>query len=200
LAVARTLFNSTLPPGIQPHLDQYFYDAGFYIFSPAGCYLFRCKPANAAKDFVDCQQEKPHEPGNALRWERTVYLMVDSRPDHAARQLLAHGGKLVYASFYPAWHFWEAWRWAGSARDFFFTDAGRHRACAWISTDGARRNYYGDDDGHANALKPTQIAYTASLELLKGRDGEIFASACRGRFCNWSSRHILSVILVYVWK
>ena len=38
--------------------------------------------------------------------------------------------------------------------------------------------------GPNNALKPTQIAYTASLANVKGRDGEIFVPVCRGSFCS----------------
>ena len=51
--------------------------------------------------------------------------------------------------------------------------------------------------GPPNALKPTQIAYTASLANVKGRDGEIFRICLPWQLLQLVVTAILSVILVY---
>jgi len=80
-----------------------FTTAGFYIFVTAVvCYLFRCKPANAAKDFVIASKRSRTSLATLCVGSATVYLMVDSGQITLLGQLLAHGGKLIYASFYPS--------------------------------------------------------------------------------------------------
>ena len=54
--------------------------------------------------------------------------------------------------------------------------------------------------GPPNALKPTQIAYTASLANVKGRDGEIFRICLPWAMLQLAAIAILSVILVFWWK
>jgi L-lactate permease len=54
--------------------------------------------------------------------------------------------------------------------------------------------------GPNNALKPTQIAYTASLANVKGRDGEIFRTCLPWQLLQLVVTAILAVILVYLWR
>jgi hypothetical protein len=54
--------------------------------------------------------------------------------------------------------------------------------------------------GPPNALKPTQIAFSASLANVKRRDGEIFRICLPWVMLQLVVTAILSVILVYTWK
>jgi lactate permease len=54
--------------------------------------------------------------------------------------------------------------------------------------------------GPPNALKPTQIAFSASLANVKGRDGEIFRICLPWVMLQLAVTAILSVILLYLWK
>src|SRR6266576_6790701 len=150
--LARTLSIRRCRLGIQPHLDQYFYDGRLlHFYHRAGVLSISVQACERRQGFCDCQQEKPHEPGNALRWERDGLSDGGLRPDHAARTTSRSRWKTSLRIFVSQrCIFGRHGVWAGSARGFsFFTDAGRHRACAWDTDDGARRNYYGDDDGAA---------------------------------------------------
>jgi lactate permease len=54
--------------------------------------------------------------------------------------------------------------------------------------------------GPPNALKPTQIAYAASLANIKGRDGEIFRICLPWQILQLVVTAILAVVLVLVWR
>jgi L-lactate permease len=180
-----------------------FTTAGFYIFVTAlVCYLFRCKPANAARDFVIASKRSGKSLATLCVGSATVYLMVDSGQIALLGKLLAHGGKLVYASFYPTVAFLGGMAFGqGLPGDFLFSRMQMGIApvlgiplmvLVGIITVMTM--------GPPNALKPTQIAYTASLANVKGRDGEIFRICLPWQILQLIVTAILSVILVYVWK
>jgi lactate permease len=180
-----------------------FTSAGFYILVTAlACYLFRCKPANAAKDFVVASKRSRTSLATLCVGSATVYLMVDSGQIALLGKLLAHGGKLVYASFYPSVAFLGGMAFGqGLPGDFLFSRMQVGIAPALgiplmvlvgIITVMTM--------GPPNALKPTQIAYTASLANVNGRDGEIFRICLPWQILQLIVTAILSVIIVYVWK
>jgi lactate permease len=180
-----------------------FTSAGFYIFVTAMvCYLFRCKPAHAAKDFVIASKRSGRSLATLCVGSATVYLMVDSGQIALLGRLLAHGGKLVYASFYPSVAFLGGMAFGqGLPGDFLFSRMQVGIApmlgiplmvLVGIITVMTM--------GPPNALKPTQIAYTASLANVKGRDGEIFRICLPWQILQLIVTAILSVILVYVWR
>jgi lactate permease len=179
-----------------------FATAGFYIFVTAlVCYLFRCKAANAAKDFVIASKRSGRSLATLCVGSATVYLMVDSGQISLLGRLLAHGGKLLYASLYPSVAFLGGMAFGqGLPGDFLFSRMQVTIApvlgiplmvLVGIITVMTM--------GPPNALKPTQIAYTASLANVKGRDGEIFRICLPWQILQLIVTAILSVILVYVW-
>jgi L-lactate permease len=128
--------------------------------------------------------------------------MVDSGQITLLGQLLAHGGKLVYASFYPSVAFLGGMAFGqGLPGDFLFS---RMQVAIAPVLGIPLMVLVGIITvmtmGPPNALKPTQIAYTASLANVKGRDGEIFRICLPWQILQLVVTAILSVILVYVWK
>jgi lactate permease len=180
-----------------------FTAAGFYIFVTAlVCYLFRCKPVNAAKDFVVASKRSGRSLGTLCVGSATVYLMVDSGQITLLGKLLAQGGKFVYASFYPSVAFLGGMAFGqGLPGDFLFS---RMQAAIAPVLGVPLMVLVGIVTvmtmGPPNALKPTQIAYTASLANVKGRDGEIFRICLPWQLLQLIVTAVLSVILVYVWK
>ncbi len=180
-----------------------FTTAGFYIFVTAlVCYLFRCKHANAAKDFVIASKRSRRSLATLCVGSATVYLMVDSGQIALLGTLLAKGGTLVYTSLYPIVAFLGGMAFGqGLPGDFLFSRMQVSIApvlgiplmlLVGIITVVTM--------GPPNALKPTQIAYTSSLANVKGRDGEIFRICLPWQILQLIVTAILSVILVYVWK
>jgi lactate permease len=127
---------------------------------------------------------------------------VDSGQIALLGKLLARGGKLVYASFYPTMAFLGGMAFGqGLPGDFLFS---RMQVAIAPVLGIPLMVLVGIITvmtmGPPNALKPTQIAYTASLANVKGRDGEIFRICLPWQILQLIVTAILSVILVYVWK
>ncbi|HVA94549.1 MAG TPA: L-lactate permease [Candidatus Dormibacteraeota bacterium] len=180
-----------------------FKTAGFYIFVTAMvCYLFRRKRAHAGKDFVIASKRSGHSLATLCVGSATVYLMVDSGQIALLGRVLAQGGKFVYASLYPSVAFLGGMAFGqGLPGDFLFSRMQVSIApllgiplvvLVGIITVMTM--------GPPNALKPTQIAYTASLANVKGRDGEIFRICLPWQILQLVVTAILSVILIYVLK
>jgi len=114
-------FQFNVAPGIQPHLDQYFYDARFYFLSPAGLSIRAA--CNAAKIF-DCQQEAAQP---ATLCVEPTLLMV-TQPVTLLGTFSLTAGKLLRI-FLSQVHFWSM-LWQGLPGIFFFHGCSRHPACA----------------------------------------------------------------------
>jgi lactate permease len=180
-----------------------FTAAGFYIFVTAMvCYLFRCKKAHAAKDFVVASKRSGRSISTLCVGSATVYLMVDSGQIALLGKILAKGGTFVYASLYPLVAFLGGMAFGqGLPGDFLFS---RMQVSIAPTLGIPLMVLVGIITvvtmGPPNALKPTQIAYTASLANVKGRDGEIFRICLPWAMLQLAAIAILSVILVYWWK
>ena len=180
-----------------------FTSAGFYIFLTAlVCYLFRNKSANVAKDFVVASKRSGRSLATLCVGSATVYLMVDSGQIALLGKLLVKGGKLVYASLYPIVAFLGGMAFGqGLPGDFLFS---RMQVSIAPTLGIPLMVLVGIITvvtmGPPNALKPTQIAYTAGLANVKGRDGEIFRICLPWVMLQLAATAILSVILVYWWK
>ena len=180
-----------------------FTTAGFYIFVTAWvCYLFRCKQANAAKDFVIASKRSRGSLATLCVGSATVYLMVDSGQIAFLGKILARGGTFVYSSLYPVVAFLGGMAFGqGLPADFLFS---RMQVSIAPTLGIPLMVLVGIITvvtmGPPNALKPTQIAYTASLANVKGRDGEIFRICLPWVMLQLVATGILSVILVYWWK
>jgi lactate permease len=132
----------------------------------------------------------------------TVYLMVDTGQIALLGKVLSGGGKLVYTSLYPVVAFLGGMAFGqGLPGDFLLSQMQVNIApvlgiplmlLVGIVTVVTM--------GPPNALKPTQIAYAASLANIKGRDGEIFRMCLPWQVLQLVVTAILAVILVLVWK
>jgi lactate permease len=180
-----------------------FTTAGFYIFVTAlVCYLFRNKQANAAKDFVAASKRSGRSLATLCVGSATVYLMVDSGQIAQLGKILAQGGTFVYSSLYPLVAFLGGMAFGqGLPGDFLFS----RMQVSIAPTLGIPLVVLVGiitvvTMGPPNALKPTQIAFSASLANVKGRDGEIFRICLPWVLLQLVVTAILSVILVYWWK
>lgn len=177
--------------------------AGFFIFITAMvCYLFRVKKAHAGKDFVIASKRSWRSIATLCVGSATVYLMVDSGQIVLLGNTLARGGKFLYASLYPSVAFLGGMAFGqGLPGDFLFS---RMQVSIAPTLGIPVMVLVGIITvmtmGPPNALKPTQIAYTASLANVKGRDGEIFRICLPWQILQLIVTAILSVILVFVWK
>jgi lactate permease len=180
-----------------------FTTAGFYIFVTAlACYPFRSKNANAAKDFLVASKRSGRSLSTLAVGSAAVYLMVDSGQIAQLGQILAQGGKFVYASCYPLVAFLGGMAFGqGLPGDFLFS---RMQVSIAPTLGIPLMVLVGIilvvTMGPPNALKPTQIAFSASLANVKGRDGEIFRICLPWVMLQLVVTAILSVILVYWWK
>ena len=177
--------------------------AGFYIFLTAlACYPFRVKDANAVKDLATATRRSRAPLSTLVVGSATVYLMVDTGQIALLGRVLAGAGKFVYTSLYPTVAFLGGMAFGqGLPADFLFSRMQVGIAPALgiplmvlvgivtVITMGPN-----------NALKPTQIAYTASLANVKGRDGEIFRTCLPWQILQLVVTGILAVILVFVWR
>ena len=131
-----------------------------------------------------------------------VYLMVDSGQIAQLGKILAGGGKFVYSSCYPLVAFLGGMAFGqGLPGDFLFS---RMQVSIAPTLGIPLMVLVGIilvvTMGPPNALKPTQIAFSASLANVKGRDGEIFRICLPWVMLQLVVTAILSVILVYWWK
>ena len=177
--------------------------AGFFIFITAlVCYLFRNKNANAAKDFMVASKRSWRSLSTLCVGSAAVYLMVDTGQIALLGKVLSSGGKMIYASLYPAVAFLGGMAFGqGLPADFLFSRMQVRVApevgiplvlLVGIVTVITM--------GPTNALKPTQIAYTSSLVNVKGKDGQIFRTCLPWQLLQLLATAILAVILVLVWK
>jgi lactate permease len=180
-----------------------FTTAGFYIFVTAlACYPFRSKSANAAKDFMVASKRSGRSLSTLAVGSAAVYLMVDSGQIAQLGKILAGGGKFVYSSCYPLVAFLGGMAFGqGLPGDFLFS---RMQVSIAPTLGIPLMVLVGIilvvTMGPPNALKPTQIAFSASLANVKGRDGEIFRICLPWVLLQLVVTTILSVILVYWWK
>jgi L-lactate permease len=180
-----------------------FTTAGFYIFVTAvACYPFRSKYANAGKDFVVASKRSGRSLSTLAVGSAAVYLMVDSGQIAQLGKILASGGKFVYSSCYPLVAFLGGMAFGqGLPGDFLFS---RMQVSIAPTLGIPLMVLVGIilvvTMGPPNALKPTQIAFSASLANVKGRDGEIFRICLPWVMLQLVVTAILSVILVYWWK
>jgi lactate permease len=180
-----------------------FTSAGFYIFVTAlVCYLFRSKQANPAKDFVIASKRSGHSLGTLAIGSATVYLLVDTGQIALLGRVLAAGGTYAYASLYPVVAFLGGMAFGqGLPGNFLFS----RMQVAMAPVVGIPLMVLVGimtvvTMGPPNALKPTQIAYTAGLANVKGRDGEIFRICLPWQLLQIAVTAILSVVIVFFWK
>jgi lactate permease len=180
-----------------------FTSAGFFLLvTSLVCYPFRCKEANVAKDFALATRRSRAPLATLLIGSATVYLMVDTGQIALLGKVLSGGGKLVYTSLYPVVAFLGGMAFGqGLPGDFLLSQMQVNIApvlgiplmlLVGIVTVVTM--------GPPNALKPTQIAYAASLAKIKGRDGEIFRICLPWQILQLVVTAILAVILVLVWR
>jgi lactate permease len=177
--------------------------AGFFIVVTAlVCYLFRVKDANAAEDFATATKRSRAPVATLLVGSATVYLMVDTGQIQLLGKVLSGAGRLTYTALYPTVAFLGGMAFGqGLPADFLFSRMQLGIApvlgiplmvlvgIVTVITMGPN-----------NALKPTQIAYTASLANVKGRDGEIFRTCLPWQLLQLAVTAILAVVLVYFWR
>jgi L-lactate permease len=177
--------------------------AGFYIFITAvACYPFRSKDANAVKDLAVASKRSIRSLSTLAVGSAAVYLMVDSGQIAQLGKILASGGKFVYSSCYPLVAFLGGMAFGqGLPGDFLFS---RMQVSIAPTLGIPLMVLVGIilvvTMGPPNALKPTQIAFSASLANVKGRDGEIFRICLPWVLLQLVVTVIVSVILVYWWK
>ncbi len=180
-----------------------FTTAGFYIFVTAlACYPFRSRSANAASDFAVASRRSVRSLSTLAVGSAAVYLMVDSGQIAQLGKILAGGGKFVYSSCYPLVAFLGGMAFGqGLPGDFLFS---RMQVSIAPTLGIPLMVLVGIilvvTMGPPNALKPTQIAFSASLANVKGRDGEIFRICLPWVMLQLVVTAILSVVLVYWWK
>ena len=180
-----------------------FTTAGFYIFVTAlSCYPFRSRNANAVKDFAVASKRSIRSLSTLAVGSAAVYLMVDSGQIAQLGKILASGGKFVYSSCYPLVAFLGGMAFGqGLPGDFLFS---RMQVSIAPRLGIPLMVLVGIilvvTMGPPNALKPTQIAFSASLANVKGRDGEIFRICLPWVMLQLVVTAILSVVLVYWWK
>ncbi|HEX3371776.1 MAG TPA: L-lactate permease, partial [Candidatus Acidoferrales bacterium] len=180
-----------------------FTTAGFYIFITAvACYPFRSKRANALKDLAVASKRSIKSLSTLAVGSAAVYLMVDSGQIGQLGKILAGGGKFVYSSCYPLVAFLGGMAFGqGLPGDFLFS---RMQVSIAPTLGIPLMVLVGIilvvTMGPPNALKPTQIAFSASLANVKGRDGEIFRICLPWVLLQLAVTVLFSVILVYWWK
>ncbi len=187
--------------GYAPISINIFTSAGFYILVTAlVCYPFRSQPAHPGRDFTIATKRSRASIATLVVGSATVYLMVDTGQIALLGKVLSSAGNLVYGSLYPIVAFLGGMAFGqGLPGDFLFSRMQVPIApqlhiplmvLVGIVTVVTM--------GPPNALKPTQIAYTASLANVKGRDGEIFRTCLPWQLLQLAVTAILSVVLVFV--
>ena len=189
--------------GYAPISINIFTSAGFYILVTAlVCYPFRSQPAHPGRDFTIATKRSRASLATLVVGSATVYLMVDTGQIALLGKVLSSAGNLVYGSLYPLVAFLGGMAFGqGLPGDFLFSRMQVPIApqlhiplmvLVGIVTVVTM--------GPPNALKPTQIAYSASLANVKGRDGEIFRTCLPWQLLQLAVTAILSVVLVFAWK
>ena len=175
----------------------------YFIFITAlACYFFRCTQANAVMDVVTASGRSSRSLATLAVGSGVVYLMVDTGQIALLGNVIASGGKLVYASLYPIVAFLGGMAFGqGLPGDFLFARMqvaiAPVLAIPLVLLVGIVTVV---TMGPNNALKPTQIAFTSSLANVRGRDGEIFRICLRWQLLQLAVTVVFAVILVLVWK
>jgi L-lactate permease len=176
--------------------------AGFYIFVTAlVCYLFRVNRTNILVDFAIASRRAWRSMSALFVGSAMVYLMVETRQIELLGEVLAKGGKLVYASLYPCVAFLGAIAFGqGLPGNYLFS---RMQVAVAPVLDIPLAVLVGIvlviAMGPPNALKPTQIAYSTSLADAKGHEAEIFRTCLPWQLFQLVVTALLSVIVVLAW-
>jgi lactate permease len=175
--------------------------AGFFIFITAlVCYFFRSKDANPGKDLVTASRRSSRSLATLAVGSGIVYLMVGTGQIALLGNVIASGGRLIYASLYPIVAFLGGLAFGqGLPGDFLFS----RMQVAIAPVLGVPLVLLVGivtvvTMGPNNALKPTQIAYASSLANVQGRDGEIFRMCLRWQLLQLVVTAVFAVILVLV--
>ena len=187
--------------GYSPVVINIVTTAGFFIFITAlVCYFFRSKDANPAKDLVTASRRSSRSLATLAVGSGIVYLMVDTGQIALLGNVIASGGRLIYASLYPIVAFLGGLAFGqGLPGDFLFS----RMQVAIAPVLGVPLVLLVGivtvvTMGPNNALKPTQIAYASSLANVQGRDGEIFRMCLRWQLLQLVVTAVFAVILVLV--
>lgn len=189
--------------GYQRFTVNIFTSAGFFILvTSMVAYFFAPKRANAAKDLLTATRRSRAPLTTLLVGSATVYLMVDAGQIGLLGHVLSSGGKLIYSSLYPGVAFLGGMAFGqGLPGDFLLSQMQVPIApllgiplmllvgIVTVITMGT-----------PNALKPTQIAYAASLANVKSKDSEIFRICLPWQLIQLAVTAVLAVLLVYFWK
>jgi len=177
--------------------------SGFFILITAFvCYFFRSKQANALKDLVIATKRSRTSLGTLLLGSGTVYLMVDTGQIALLGRILSSGGKMIYASFYPVVAFLGGMAFGqGLPGDFLLSQMQVRVASALgIPLMVLVGIVTAVTMGPPNAVKPTQIAFTASLANVEGRDGEIFRICLPWVLLQLVVTAVFAVVVVLLWR
>jgi len=177
--------------------------SGFFILLTAFvCYFFRSKQANALKDLAVASKRSRASLTTLLLGSGTVYLMVDTGQIALLGRVLSSGGKMVYASFYPVVAFLGGMAFGqGLPGDFLLSQMQvRIAPVLGIPLMVLVGIVTAVTMGPPNAIKPTQIAFTASLANVEGRDVEIFRTCLPWELLQLVVTVLAAVVLVLVWR
>ncbi len=189
--------------GYPPIGINIFTSAGFYILVTAlVCYPFRSQKAHPGRDFIVATKRSRTSLATLAVGSATVYLMVDTGQIALLGKVLSSAGNFVYGSLYPTVAFLGGMAFGqGLPGDFLFS---RMQVSIAPQLHIPLMVLVGIVTvvtmGPPNALKPTQIAYSAALANVKGRDGEIFRTCLPWQLLQLLVTAILSVVLVFFWK
>jgi lactate permease len=177
--------------------------SGFFILLTAFvCYFFRSKQANAIKDLVVASKRSRASLATLLLGSGTVYLMVDTGQIALLGSVLSSGGKMVYATLYPLVAFLGGMAFGqGLPGDFLLSQMQvRIAPVLGIPLMVLVGIVTAVTMGPPNAIKPTQIAFTASLANVEGRDVEIFRTCLPWELLQLAVTILAAVVLVLVWR
>ena len=177
--------------------------SGFFILITAFvCYFFRSKSAHALKDLVVATKRSRFSLGTLLLGSGTVYLMVDTGQIALLGRILSSGGKMIYASFYPVVAFLGGMAFGqGLPGDFLLSQMQvRVAPVLGIPLMVLVGIVTAVTMGPPNAVKPTQIAFTASLANVEGRDGEIFRICLPWELLQLVVTALFAVVVVLLWR
>ncbi len=177
--------------------------SGFFILlTSLVCYLFRHRAASVARDFKVATRRSVSPLSTLAAGSATVYLMVAGGQIALLGRVLASGGKMIYASCYPAVAFLGGMAFGQGLPGNFLLSQMQSRVAPLLGIPlvllvGIVAVV---TMGPPTPLKPTQIAYSASLANIEGKDGEIFRICLPWQLLQLAVAAIFAVILVLVWR
>ena len=188
--------------GYQPVSVNIVTAAGFYIFVTAlACYPFSARPVNVFADLVIASRRAWRSMATLFVGSAMVYLMVETNQIGLLGNILAGGGKYVYAALFPIVAFLGAIAFGqGLPGNFLFSRMQVPVApMLGIPLAVLVGIVVVIAMGPPNALKPTQIAYSTSLADAKGREAQIFRTCLPWQLLQLAVTAVISVILVLIW-